>query len=271
MIEMLVATIIFAFITGAISFSLSTALQARETMMRVNDQNMEMDTILDTFKRDIENATSWSTQNSNSFFVCQGTSSGPLLLLSTFNRGLTNPPMQNMTGINAGVNQSINPQSDQILVGYYFDPSSMQLQREAINAPNRTLLPGLDSSNAGSSSTSPLGNGSGSSQYGAEQLISSHVEQITFTFTDQNGNQDSTWQYDPTLNPQGSASGSASGSAQTGTQSGVQSDTQLPMFVHIDITLKFPDGEEKTGSISVSPACLMPYSAQTLNSGAVPQ
>jgi|GEM_PF-2806438 len=244
MVELLTVSIMFAIITAAVATSIGAGIKVQSVIHNNAEDDQEARTVMDYLLKDIGSAYV-SQNNQNTFFVCPGSADGNILMLSTrdhliqMDSGYNSNPMNtNLLSSPAG-SQNQPVQSDLSLVSYYFDQQTGELRRFATCAPNRSLVPGLSPGNSMSSTSV-----STATDYG--RLISSHLENIQFTFYDQNGNNYSDWDFDP-----------------MGTQITPDTQTQFPSIMQIQITMKFPDGSEKQYTTAITPTMTYAFGAST--------
>lgn len=247
MVELLTVSIMFAIITAAIATAIGAGIKVQGIINNNAEDDQEARTVMDCLLKDIGSAYV-SQSNQNTFFVCPGSSDGNVLMLSTRDHMIqmdtgnnSSPTNTNLMSSPAG-SQTQPVQSDLALVSYYFDQQTGELRRFVTCAPNRSLVPGLSPGNSMSSTSV-----STTTDYG--RLISSHIEDIEFTFYDQNGNNYSDWDFDP-----------------MGTQVTMDTQTQFPSVMQILIKMKFPDGKEKQYTASITPAMTYAFGASTSSS-----
>ncbi len=227
LIEMLVAIIIFAIITTATAFALTTAVRARENAESTAEDMQEASAIIHLLRHDLRSAIA-SGSNRATYFVGQNSGSGDLLSFSTLAPRLAESSLNE----DADSEVTAGPQSDIALVAYRFEAASRSLFRLSTSAPSTEAL-----------EASP----------GAALPISSRVLNIEVSFADPEQGSKDEWQFTNEEPPAGEASAAAGGGADTGQQA-AEGDTKLPASVSIHLELVGRDGRVKTYSTTIAMA-----------------
>lgn len=255
LLEVLVALVIFATITVALSLSFDTAFQVQVVNGRRQKAMADVRVVFDFLTRDIQQAYASSGSSAAVFLVggsATGSQSGQtgvnggLLTLMTRNNRIQNTASgdsrQNV--VNSATDSP--PQWDAALVRYDFDPQSRTLTRSVSSAPS---LNALNQATPGPTGT-----------------IATNVESITLRLYDgTNQSWRTDWDYEQ--QNQQSSTGGTSGAGSTGASSGTGSsnsstnsstgDAYLPAQVEVTVVLRQEDGSQ------VSCMATIPVVAQT--------
>lgn len=226
--------IIFAIITLAAGFTLSTAMRTQAAVRNRSNNQQELRGIAAVLQNDLRYAYA-ATGNPNTMFVSGGTVNGSLLTFTTLSGRVIPSDQGNDQGGPTGTNVAGIPQSDLHTITYAHDPQTGILTRI------ESIVPGTD---AAAQAANDLGS--------PQTILSRRIRNISFEFydpTNQNIRQDWTYQNDPNQaqgggsQSGGQGSGGQGGGAQGGGQtSGQTTDTTLPQSVHVEIELAGDDG-----------------------------
>lgn len=225
LIEMLVALIMFALISLATGFLLTSALRGQANMRRQAADAQEARALMELITRDVRSAFA-VTGSPSTYFVATGADSGPILQITTLASRLR--PELTMTGVYDPTAETSAPQSGIVQVTYDYDPDTRVLSRLA------TTLPGSESyPEAGQ----------------PDWIISRRVQSIVFSFVDADGNVRNEWNYQTPA--QGTEGTDVSGSY----------DTTLPVRVDVELELAYGDYESVLFRTSIALANAEPQPA----------
>jgi hypothetical protein len=241
---MLVALIMFAFITLAAGFALSASIRGQERMRNRVDEIQEVRTLLDVLGRDIRSAYASQT-NPNTFFYATGNETGTLLTFSTLSHRIQYNPAEDEQSqgeaTQVGMETGVGPQSDVVIVSYTYDDTTGTLLRTVTNVPSPEAQPEAD----------PL-----------RHLLSRNIRGIYFEFlqpADSASGVSASWRNEWTFTneqaQQAAQAGAAGAAGATGTggatgqqgapadaASSTNSDTELPGAVRVTVEIASPEG-----------------------------
>jgi type II secretion system protein J len=218
LIEVLVAMIMFAFISAATTVSLNAALRGQQAAQYASDALADARAALGTMSRDLRAAYA-SQGNPNTLFVASRSMSGTLLRFSSRAHRILPLP----TDSNGNVDTtSSRPQSDVAVIQYSFDPNSGLLTRDELTTPNVNALP----------------------QPGAPGTAIAHrVQSISFQFYDPDQGMRTDWNL--MAPPPGSTGATGAASSMLG------GDTYLPQTVQISLAMVGGDGAVRSYTTTV--------------------
>lgn len=207
LIEMLVALIIFALISVATGFMMSSALRGQAQLAARTSEAQEVRALMALLTRDLRSAYV-VTGSPSTYFVASGADSGPMLQFTTLAPRLMQDPYALLQTYDE---QEQRPQSGVIQVTYDYDPATQVLSRMTTSLPSVDAIP----------------------EAGApDWIISRRVALLSFSFVDADGNVRTEWNYQT---PQ---------TDETGAQLDTSSyDTTVPIRVDVELELERGTGE----------------------------
>jgi prepilin-type N-terminal cleavage/methylation domain-containing protein len=208
LIEMLVALIMFALISVATAFVLTSALRGQSELRRKTAEAQEARALLGVLTRDLRGAYV-VTGSPTTYLVASGADSGAVLQLTTLATRLR-PDPANVSAADP-TTENAAPQSGTVQVTYDFDPDTGVMSRLA------TTLPGADSF---------------PETGGPDYILSRRVRSIAFTFVDADGNTRNEWNFQTPTEQEAGADAASS------------YDTTLP--VRVDVELELSHGYDET-------------------------
>lgn len=230
LIEMLIALIMFGFITTATAFALTTALRGQHAAQQKADEAQDVRAVLNIISRDLRAAYA-SAGNPNTFFLgmSDGSNTTSLSFTSLVHRLILSQP------IGSGSTNDANtmPQSDVSIITYTFNPEIGALNRTENAIPSPDAQPQSDSPNT---------------------ALSTKVRTIQFLFLDPSSADPSSGLRDSWSFMTDTTATGTGGSTQTATQdsSSGQQDTTLPRVVQINLVMDAGNGITRNYSTSVS-------------------
>jgi prepilin-type N-terminal cleavage/methylation domain-containing protein len=218
LLEMMIAMIMFLFITVATSFALSSALKSQQSAQRKIEESQELRSLVGFLSRDIRAAYA-SEANPNTFFLASGDgNSMSSLTFTALAHRISMPPVAPDGTVSPDAQTM--PQSDVSVITYAFDPDSGVLSRTESAVPNPDVQPPTNTPGA---------------------TLSSRVRQIQIQFLDPaNPDPDNGW-LDAWTYVSQAAQTAGTDLSQMATSSG-QQNTTLPMTVRISLLIQSPSG-----------------------------
>lgn len=218
LMEMLVALIMFALISGATAFLMTGAVRARYQLDVRSIEAQEARALINVLTRDLRGAFAVSGSPST-YFVASGADSGPVLQFTTLASRIA-PDPATVSGLLS--EDAVYPQSDVLQVTYDYDPTTHVLSRLVSRLPGVETLPA-----------------SGNPDY----ILSRRVALVSFAFVDASGNTRTEWNLQT---PQ---------TDETGQQVNASAyDTALPTRIGVELELDRPSGDTAVLTTTVVPA-----------------
>lgn len=224
LIEMLIALIMFALISTATAFLITSAVRAYSRMGDESVETQEARAILATLTRDLR-STFVVTGSPSTYFVATGADSGPVLQFTALASRLA-PDAADAAG--AYETSTVMPQSDVLQITYYYDPSTRVLSRLVSSLPDTSTIP---------------------EPGGPEYILSRRVALLSFMFEDGSGNVRSDWNFQNAAATEGTP-------ADAGTY-----DTTLPARIVVEVEIDRGNGQTVVLRTAVVPANATPQPA----------
>lgn len=263
LLEALVALVIFAVISVALSLSLTTAFQAQAKAQQREDEAGAVRAVFGYLTRDLQSAF---ISKNNPAFIFQGgqagsaansATSGGLLTLTTLAHRIetdeTTMAASSGGGASNNANAAIQPQADFMLVRYDLEPNTGSLLRTVSAVPNLEMV--------GQPISTP------------QAVLADRIANLTLRFWDtQQKGWRNEWNYQPP-EPTTQAAGQAgsgqtntgqttSGAAQPNTNSSTSTgDTTLPAAVEVTLVLARKDNAPITYTTMIP--VVAPYESTT--------